>query len=106
MHESTDSFSGSRPPMKFLSMNPGIDIVTGGPAATTGFGGGGAGAGGGGSGAGGGGGGGAAFNATSTSDACPARTITSRSSAKNPSFSNRKRYEPTASCSVALPSAP
>src|SRR5262245_50999477 len=85
--------------MKFLSMNPGIDRLTGGPDGETGFGGGGAGAGG-------GGGGGAALSATSTSDACPARTVSSRSSAKNPSFSNRSRYDPTASCSVVVPSEP
>jgi hypothetical protein len=77
-----------------------MEMFTGGPAGTGAGGGGGAGAG-----AGGSGGGGARFNTTAISAACGFLTVTSRSSVKNSSCSNRRRYDPAASGTEAVPSA-
>src|SRR5436305_105463 len=82
----TDSFSGSLPPIKFLSRYAGIDTVTGDPFAADGAGAGaGAGRGVGSGGGGGAGGRGAALSATSMSRGTPVRTTISRSSVRNPS---------------------
>src|SRR5205807_10423588 len=97
----TDSLSGSRPPMKFLSRNAGIDTLAGGPPAAGGGDGDGVG-----SGFGGGGGGGAELSATSTSAGRPLRTTSSRSSVTKPSRSKRRRYVPSRRpASVATPDA-